>query len=155
MRAAPIPAVDDGNAFHLVAIIFGVRPSDTNSNLRILIRKGKVLREVARSTAIRVLGRIVRIARAEQNRRAVAPIHSVRQYAPTRAATGLDRDRGPAGRSLKRYALTLDAIVRGAGVLRHPRPDHGERHDPDKRHSVRPPHSRRMTPPHATLLPCA
>src|SRR5262249_46449033 len=118
LRAGSVGSVDERNALHLVAIILRIRPRDADSECRPLVIQGKGLRHILRVAAVREGGHVFRPAGADHDRRAIAPVDGAGQGAPMRPAAGLDRDRRPSRRSLKRYALAADAVVGGASILR-------------------------------------
>src|SRR6516164_2761544 len=117
-RAGSVGPVDDRNALHLVAIILRIRPGDTDGECRPLVSQGKSLRQIFRVAAVRERGHVFHPAGADHDRRAIAPVDGAGQGAPMGLAAGLDRDRGPSRRRLKRYALAADAVIGGAGILR-------------------------------------
>src|SRR5262249_17009719 len=101
-RAGPVRCVDDRNALHLVAVILSVRPGDSDGEARPLVIQGKVQRQIVGVAAVREGGDEFRLAGADHDRRAVAPVDSAGEGAPMGLAAGLHWNRRPAGRSLKR-----------------------------------------------------
>src|SRR5262245_45963856 len=117
-RASSIGSVDDRHALHLVAIILRIRPGDADGECRPLVIQGKSLRTIFPVGAGRERGHVFHPAGGDHGRGGFGPVGGGGEGAPIGLAAGLDRDRGPSRRRLKRYALAADAVIGGAGILR-------------------------------------
>src|SRR5262249_62037945 len=84
----PWPAM---HALHLVAVVLCVRPGDADCEARPLVIQGEVQRRIVRVAAVREGGDEFRLAGADHDGCAVAPVDSAGERAPMGLAASLHR----------------------------------------------------------------